>query len=63
MTFGKPKSKLVYYFEEKGGRYYVYYLQVAPVTTLFEVAKTREQAEQAIKDHKDGKHSTQEVYK
>jgi hypothetical protein len=54
------KSKLIYNIEEKDGRYYVYYLQIAPVNTLFEVARTREQAEQAIKDHKEGRHSTQE---
>jgi len=52
----------VYYVEEKDGRYYVYYLQVAPVKTLFDIARTREHAEQAIKDHKEGKHSTQVEY-
>ena len=51
--------RLTYYVEEKDGRCYVYYLQVAPVETLFDVVRTREQAEQAIKDHKDGKHPTQ----
>jgi hypothetical protein len=57
----KPSHKLelTYYIEEKDGRYYVYYLQVAPVETLFDVARTREQAEQAIKDHEAGKHATQ----
>ena len=55
-----PAPKRVYYIEEKDGRYYVYYLQYAPVETLFDVSRTREQAEQAIKDHKDGKHATQE---
>jgi hypothetical protein len=56
----KETSRRTYYIEEKDGRYYVYYLQYAPVQTLFEVAHTRDEAEQAIKDHKDGKHSTQE---
>ena len=52
-------SKLTYHIEESNGRFYVYCLQVAPVNTLFEIAHTREEAEQAIKDHKTGKHSTQ----
>ena len=54
-------QKRTYYIEEKDGRYYVYYLQFAPVQTLFDVSRTREQAEQAVKDHKAGKHSTQYV--
>lgn len=51
--------KRTYYIEEEEGRYYVYYLYVAPTRTLFEIARTREDAEQAIQDHKNGKHSTQ----
>ena len=52
--------KKTYYIEEKDGRCYVYYLTLAPVETLFDITHTRDKAEQAIKDHKAGKHSTQE---
>ncbi len=60
---GSKPPKRTYYIREESGRFYVYYLVIAPVETLFEVARTREEAEKAIKDHKDGKHSTQEIYK
>ena len=53
------KTGVTYYSAEKDGRFYVYYLQVAPIETLFEIVSTQEQAEQAIEDHKSGKHSTQ----
>lgn len=53
----------VYYFVVTNGRYYVYCLQFAPVETLFDIKPTQEEAEQAIKDYKEGKHPTQEVYK
>ena len=55
----KMKTERTYYFEETDGRYYVYYVQIAPVQTLFDVLRTREQVAQAIQDHKDGKHETQ----
>lgn len=55
----KPERKLIYHIEEKDGRFYVRYFQVAPVDTLFDVTHTREEAEQAIKDHMLGKHGTQ----
>jgi hypothetical protein len=55
----RDHQKPMYHIEEKEGHHYVYYLQYTPVETLFDVTKTREQAEQAIKDHKDGKHPTQ----
>ena len=51
--------KPVYYIREESGRFYVYYLQWAPVETLFDIAHTRAYAEQAIRDHKAGKHPTQ----
>ena len=54
----KPKPK-TYYIREENGRYYVYYLTFSPVETLFDVKHTREDAAQAIQEHKDGKHDTQ----
>jgi len=48
-----------YYVREEGGRYYIYYLEFSPVETLFDIKHTREEAAQAIKEHKDGKHDTQ----
>lgn len=55
-----PRSpRLTYIIEEKEGRFYVWHLQYAPVQTIFDITHTREEAEQAIKDHKEGKHSTQ----
>jgi hypothetical protein len=51
---------LTYDVEEKeNGRYYVHYVKLAVVKSLFDITDTREEAEQAIKDHKAGKHSTQ----
>ncbi len=49
-----------YFIEEKDNRFYVYYLEISPVQTLFDVSRSREDAEQAIVDHKAGKHSTQQ---
>ncbi len=54
-----PNQKPIYYIREERGRFYVYRLEYAPVETLFDIKQTREEAEQAIKDHKAGKHSTQ----
>ena len=51
--------KGTYYIEEKEGRFYVYYLRVAPVHTLFDITPTRAAAEKAIVEHKQGKHATQ----
>lgn len=53
------KPQMVYHIQEEHGRFYVYYFQVAPVDTLFDIVNTREEAEQAIEQHKVGKHSTQ----
>lgn len=57
----KPKHERqrTYYIEEKNGRFYVYYLEFAPVETLFDVKPTQAEAEQAVEDHKAGKHPTQ----
>jgi len=55
----KRPEELIYHIEEKDSRFYVYYLRFAPVDTLFDVSHTREEAEQAIRDHKAGKHATQ----
>lgn len=55
----KPKQNRVYVIREEGGRFYVLYLTVAPVETIFDVKLTREEAEKSIKDHKAGKHGTQ----
>ena len=52
-------QKRTYYIEEKDGLFYAYYTRVMPVETLFDVSRTREQAEQAIEDHKAGTNSTQ----
>ena len=54
----KPKTK-TYYIREENGRFYVYCLTISPVENLFDIKSTREDAEQAIQEHKDGKHDTQ----
>jgi hypothetical protein len=54
----KPKQ-LSYYIKEEDGHYYVYHVHFGPVFTMFDVVKTSEQAKQAIRDHKQGKHATQ----
>jgi hypothetical protein len=63
MTKKSNEPQKIYYVREERGRYYVYCLQYAPVETLFHIAISREDAEQAIRDHKEGKHNTQESYK
>ena len=55
----------------QSGKLHQYVFEVAPqatkpqikeaVETLFDVSSTLEQAKQAVKDHKTGKHSTQYV--
>ena len=47
--------------EEREGRFYVYYISLAPTKTLFDIAPTKAQAEKAIKDHKSGQHPTQKT--
>ena len=54
-----PTSKKTYYFREENGRYYVCYLRYAAVETLFDIVRTREEAEKAIQLHKEGRHATQ----
>ena len=57
----KPPSKLYMIEEEREGRFYVYYISLAPTKTLFDIAPTKAQAEKAIKDHKSGQHPTQKT--
>jgi len=51
----------LYWIEEKNNIFYVYYWKSNQgiVITLFHTAHTYEEAEQAIKDHKEKKHPTQ----
>jgi len=52
--------KKIYFIEEKRERFYVYYLgDCGPMKTLFDVSKTREDAEKAIAEHRQGEHATQ----
>ena len=53
------KQELAYFIREENKRFYVYYFQVAPVETLFDIKSTYEEAEQAVTEHKKGRHSTQ----
>jgi len=57
----KPRKarKLTYYIEAKRGRFYIHYVQLAPVDTIFGIAWTREEAEKEIEEHKAGTHPTQ----
>jgi hypothetical protein len=58
----KPKKnelRKMYFIEEDGKHFYVFYVQLGPVKTLFDVKSTREEAEQAIREHKEGRHPTQ----
>ncbi len=56
-TTGRARTYLIE--PQANGRFYVYYLTFAPVQTLFDIKSTREEAEQAVQEHKAGKHSTQ----